>query len=124
MFYGIFAPKSKATKNLMETFPSRHLERAVAEIAKLPGIGRKTALRLSLHLLRRDVSEVRMLSEAIVQLREDICYCKVCHNVSDTDLCDICANPRRTGYRFGYELLMLNGLLTFCGLWVSSIARK
>ena len=95
MFYGIFAPKSKATKNLMETFPSRHLERAVAEIAKLPGIGRKTALRLSLHLLRRDVSEVRMLSEAIVQLREDICYCKVCHNVSDTDLCDICANPRR-----------------------------
>ena len=78
-----------------DTFPSQLLERAVSEISKLPGIGRKTALRLALHLLRQDATQVRALSESLVKLREEVCHCKVCHNVSDADLCDICANPRR-----------------------------
>lgn len=80
---------------LNDSFPSQLLERAVSEIAKLPGIGRKTALRLALHLLRQDVGQVRALSESLVRLREDVRHCKVCHNVSDTDLCEICSNPRR-----------------------------
>ncbi|MBR1838678.1 MAG: recombination protein RecR [Bacteroidaceae bacterium] len=80
---------------MTETYPSQHLERAVAEISKLPGIGRKTALRLALHLLRQDVSQAHALASAIVALRDEVRYCSVCHNVSDSDTCDICANPRR-----------------------------
>lgn len=78
-----------------EQYPSKLLERAVAELAKLPGIGRRTALRLALHLLSREESAAHALAESIVHLRDDVKYCRVCHNISDTDVCDICSNPSR-----------------------------
>lgn len=80
---------------LTDTYPSKLLERAVAEISKLPGIGRKTALRLVLHLLKQEPESVHSLSESLTQLRDDVKHCRVCHNLSDTDMCDICANPLR-----------------------------
>lgn len=78
-----------------EQYPSKLLERAVAEFARLPGIGRKTALRLTLHLLRQDSAAVHAFSESLTRLRDEVKYCRVCHNISDTDVCDICANPLR-----------------------------
>lgn len=78
-----------------QQYPSKLLERAVTEIAKLPGIGRKTALRLVLHLLRQDSAAVHALSESLVRLRDEVKYCRRCHNISDTELCDLCANPLR-----------------------------
>lgn len=78
-----------------QQYPSQLLERAVTEFAKLPGIGRKTALRLVLHLLKQDAGNVRGLAESLVRLREDVKFCRECHNISDTDVCDICANPLR-----------------------------
>ena len=80
----------------METqFSSALLESAVTEISRLPGIGRKTALRLALHLLRRDEREAVALGQSIIDLRKGISYCSVCHNISDTDECAICASPLR-----------------------------
>ena len=76
-------------------YPSQHIEKAVEEISKLPGIGRKTALRLALHLLRREESETISLAQALVDLRTKTRYCNNCHNLSDTEICGICANPRR-----------------------------
>ena len=76
-------------------FPSKLIENAVDELAKLPGIGRKTALRLVLHLLKEETTETQSLSAALVKMREDITYCKNCHNISDTEICNICANPLR-----------------------------
>ena len=76
-------------------FPSKLIENAVEELAKLPGIGRKTALRLVLHLLKGETEETRLLSEALQKMRENITYCKNCHNISDTEICSICANPLR-----------------------------
>jgi recombination protein RecR len=76
-------------------FASALLENAVNEFAKLPGIGRKTALRLVLHLLRQEVSDVDNFSNAIMRLRHDIKYCRVCHNISDTDTCALCADSSR-----------------------------
>ena len=76
-------------------YPSQHIEKAVEEISKLPGIGRKTALRLALHLLRREESETISLAQALVDLRTKTRYCNNCHNLSDTEVCGICANPRR-----------------------------
>lgn len=82
--------------NLMtQEFESRLLEGAVSEISRLPGIGRKTALRLALHLLREDVATSVSLGEAIINMRKGISYCRVCHNISETDLCPVCADPRR-----------------------------
>ncbi len=78
-----------------EQYPSKLLERAVSEFARLPGIGRKTALRLTLHLLRQDSAAVHAFSESLTRLRDEVKYCRVCHNISDTDVCDICANPLR-----------------------------
>ena len=78
-----------------EQYPSALLERAVEEFSKLPGIGRRTALRLVLHLLRRPVEDSDALGNALVELRHGVKYCRVCHNISDTDVCDICANTRR-----------------------------
>lgn len=78
-----------------EQYPSRLLERAVSEFAKLPGIGRKTALRFALHTLSRDENSVAAMAESILRLRREVKYCRVCHNISDTDVCEICANPRR-----------------------------
>lgn len=74
---------------------SKLLDDAVDEIAKLPGIGRKTALRMALHLLRQEVADVENLGNAIIKLRNNICFCKTCHNISDTDICEICATPKR-----------------------------
>jgi len=79
----------------IDRFPSRLLENAVNEFAKLPGIGRKSALRLVLHMLKQDLQEVEILGNSLIQLRTEIKHCKVCHNISDTDICSICANPSR-----------------------------
>jgi len=78
-----------------QQFSSYLLENAVNEFAKLPGIGRKTALRLVLHLLKQSESEVDTFGNAFIQLRKEIVYCKVCHNISDTETCRICANHSR-----------------------------
>lgn len=80
---------------MIDRLPSQLLEKAVGELAKMPGIGRKTALRLMLNLLRRPVEDADALSSSISHLRHDIRYCKVCHNISDTDICPICSDPRR-----------------------------
>ena len=74
-------------------FSSQLLEDAVKEFSRLPGIGKKTALRLVLHLLKQDIEEVRRFSETIAQMREQIKFCKNCFNISDNDLCAICQHP-------------------------------
>ncbi len=79
----------------MQRYPSELLEKAVNELSKLPGVGRKTALRLALHLLRRSEDEVDGFADAVSRMRHDIKYCRVCHNISDTEVCPICANPKR-----------------------------
>jgi recombination protein RecR len=79
----------------MNTYSSRLVETTVNELARLPGIGRKTALRLTLHLLRQDIAEVEALGNAIISMRRDIKYCTICHTISDGDLCEVCANPKR-----------------------------
>ena len=76
-------------------YPSQLLEDAVGEFAKLPGVGRKTALRFVLHLLRQEPAVAEGFGNAVLRLRRDVKYCKVCHNISDADVCDICANPER-----------------------------
>ncbi len=76
-------------------FSSKLLENAVAEMSRLPGIGKRTALRLVLHLLRQPAEQSELLSQALTSLRNDIRYCSGCHNISDTGLCDICANKSR-----------------------------
>ena len=77
------------------TLSSALLQRAVDEFAKLPGIGRKTALRLVLHLLKLDTEAVDGFAQSLTKLRHDVHYCHVCHNISDDDKCSICANPMR-----------------------------
>ena len=77
-------------------FSSKLLEKAVNEMSQLPGIGKRTALRLVLHLLRQPQDQTGQLVSALQTMRSEIKFCKSCHNISDTDLCDICANPRRT----------------------------
>ncbi len=79
----------------MLEFFSKYLENAVNEIAKLPGIGKRTALRLTLHLVKADKTEVNALTSAIDNLKEHLCYCKNCFNLSDKEICDICENPKR-----------------------------
>ena len=78
-----------------QEYPSTLLERAVKEFTKLPGIGRKTATRLVLHLLRKREDEVASFSDAIITLKREAKYCTECHSISDTDICPICANPMR-----------------------------
>ncbi|MBR1932161.1 MAG: recombination protein RecR [Prevotella sp.] len=80
---------------LTQQYPSRLLERAVQEFSKLPGIGRKTALRLVLHLLRQDTQEVEQFAEAVATMKREVHFCRTCHNISDTDQCPICADQRR-----------------------------
>ena len=82
---------------MTEKFPSRLLENAVNEFAKLPGIGRKTALRLVLHLLKQESSDVEIFGQSIIQARTEIKHCKICHNISDFDVCNICSQPDRAG---------------------------
>lgn len=80
---------------MLQEFDSQLLENAVNEISRLPGIGRKTALRLALHLLREDIETSVSLGQSIIDLRKGINYCRVCHNISETEVCPICANPIR-----------------------------
>ena len=74
---------------------SRLLQEAVSEFAKLPGIGRRTALRLVMHLLKMETSSVEQMTDSIARFRRDIRYCELCNNLSDTDRCPICNNPER-----------------------------
>ena len=80
---------------MSEQYPSQLLEKAVNEFSKLPGIGRKTAMRLVLHLLRQDDATVDAFGNSIMTLKHEVKYCHVCHNISDTETCNICANPLR-----------------------------
>lgn len=80
---------------MQQEFESSLLESAVTEISRLPGIGRKTALRLALHLLRQETSVAVSLGESIINMRRGIRYCRVCHNISEADICPICADTRR-----------------------------
>lgn len=79
----------------MNTFPSKLVEDAVNEMSRLPGIGRKTALRLALHLLKKNKEASLSLGNAIINMRQNINFCSICHNVSDTDICSICADNKR-----------------------------
>lgn len=76
-------------------YPSKLIENAVEEIAKLPGIGKKTALRLALHLLKQEKEDIHNLSEALIKLRENTRYCDQCYNISDAPTCAICASTKR-----------------------------
>lgn len=78
-----------------EQFPSKLLEKAVTEFSKLPSVGRKTALRLVLHLLRQETEDVDAFAGAISRLKHEVKYCRKCHNISDTEECRICSNPSR-----------------------------
>lgn len=79
----------------MTHFSSKLVEDAVNEVAKLPGIGRKTALRLVLHLLKKEENDVNALGNSLIRLRKEISYCNNCHNVSDQNVCDICSDKNR-----------------------------
>jgi recombination protein RecR len=79
----------------LQHYPSVLLEEAVNEFAKLPGIGRKTALRLVLHLLRQSKTEVEQFGTVLITLKNEVKYCKVCHNISDTEVCLICSDSAR-----------------------------
>lgn len=78
-----------------QEFSSTLLENAVSAMSRLPGVGRKTALRFALHLLRRDVSESEAIGNAIIALRQGVVYCRMCHNISQYELCPICASAKR-----------------------------
>ncbi|WP_036916220.1 recombination mediator RecR [Prevotella sp. P6B4] len=80
---------------IQQQYPSQLLEKAVQEFSKLPGIGRKTALRLVLWLLRQDDQDVANFADAVSQLKQEVKYCRVCHNISDSEVCPICADQRR-----------------------------
>ena len=80
---------------MQQQYPSQLVERAVTEFAKLPGIGRKTALRLVLHLLRQPTEEVEGFATAISKMKQEVRYCRVCHNISDEEVCPICSDHRR-----------------------------
>lgn len=80
---------------MLTTYNSILLDNAVAELSKLPGIGEKTALRLALHLLRREPAVAEALGTSIIKMRQEIHYCPQCHNISDSDICGICSDTRR-----------------------------
>ncbi|WP_455540967.1 recombination mediator RecR [Prevotella fusca] len=79
----------------MQQYPSQLLERAVEAFSQLPGVGRKTALRLVLHLLLQSTEDVDRFADAVIRVKHDVKYCRVCHNISDADVCSICSDPRR-----------------------------
>lgn len=79
----------------MQAYPSKLVERAVEQLSTLPGIGRKTALRLALYMLKKEIHEIESFSMAIYDMRKNMIYCKECHNVSDTEICSICSNTSR-----------------------------
>lgn len=79
----------------MSDYPSQILEQAVNQMASLPGVGRRTALRLVLHLLRQTDKDVEAFATAFTRLKKEVLYCRTCHNISDTEICPICSSPRR-----------------------------
>jgi len=79
----------------LNNYSSKLLENAVSELSRLPGIGRKSALRLALHLLKQDIANVEAFGTAIIKMRNEVNYCRECHNISDTETCEICASPKR-----------------------------
>jgi len=79
----------------MSSFPSKLVEASVNELSRLPGIGKKTAMRLCLHLLKQDAVVAESLGNSILKMRKNIKYCTNCFNISDSDICEICANPKR-----------------------------
>ncbi len=81
---------------IVDKFPSKLLEDAVVEFTKLPGIGRKTALRLVLHMLKQEKSDVELFGNSIIKAKNEIKHCSVCYNISDNDICNICIQPERT----------------------------
>lgn len=81
----------------MGNYPSKLLSNAVEQFSTLPGIGRRTALRLVLHLLKKEKEEVNLFGQSFIDLRNNISYCQNCHNISDTPMCDICSNMNRDG---------------------------
>jgi len=95
VLHSVFTIFAFKTNYMQQRYPSQLLDKAVEEFSKLPGIGRKTALRLVLHLLRQEDSEVDQLAAALTTMKHEVRYCKVCHNISDTEVCPICSNPHR-----------------------------
>ena len=91
----LFLQIETANRKVEQQYPSILLEKAVGEFSRLPGIGRKTALRLVLHMLRQENESVDSFANALVTLKHEVKYCKVCHNISDTDVCQICSDSRR-----------------------------
>ncbi|MBR9832276.1 recombination protein RecR [bacterium] len=81
----------------MGNYPSKLLSNAVEQFSTLPGIGRRTALRLVLHLLKKEKEDVNLFGQSFIDLRNNITYCQSCHNISDTPICDICSNSNRDG---------------------------
>lgn len=79
----------------MNAYSSRLVEAAVNELSRLPGIGKKTALRLALHILKKDVSFAESLGTAIIRMRQEVQFCRVCHNIADSEVCEICSNEKR-----------------------------
>ncbi|MCF8231378.1 MAG: recombination mediator RecR [Bacteroidales bacterium] len=79
----------------MENIPSKLVERAVDELSKLPGIGRRTAMRLALHMLKQDEKDIEVLGQSLIDMRSNITYCRKCHNIADSELCKICSSHNR-----------------------------
>ena len=86
---------TKTKHHILSAYSSKLVENAVNELSKLPGIGRKTALRLALHLLKQDKTDVEQLGTSLISMRSDVIFCKTCHNISDSETCSICSNQRR-----------------------------
>jgi recombination protein RecR len=80
---------------MIQQYPSRLLEKAVQEFSKLPGIGRKTALRLVLHLLKQETTDVEQFADVITTMKHEVKFCRVCHNISDDEVCPICSDAKR-----------------------------
>lgn len=106
----------------MVQYPSVLLTHAVDEVSKLPGIGQKTALRLVLHLLRQEPERAVQLGESLIRLRREVKFCQVCHNISDSERCQICSNPKRDAQTICVvenvkEVMIIEGTNQFKGLY-------
>ena len=95
LFYKAYKTSLKISNFDVMNFSSKLIEEAVNEFSKLPGVGKRTALRFVLHLMKQNPSEVNQFGNAFIKLRAELRYCEKCHNVSDKPLCEVCANPHR-----------------------------